>query len=164
MSDGQTFTFRPPTRADGAAVAALIAACPPLDRNSTYAYFLLCDRFADTCVLALRGDDLLGCITAFRPPGNDQTLFIWQAAVDDRARGQGLAGRMLDELLARRPAARWIETTISPNNTASRRAFAKLAENLGVQLDCQPWLPAEACGPGHEAEELLRLGPIPSST
>ena len=37
------------------AVTALIAACPPLDRNSRYFNLIQCTHFADNCIIAERG-------------------------------------------------------------------------------------------------------------
>ena len=41
-----------PQVAHGPAIHRLVAACKPLDLNSRYAYLLLCEHFARTCVIA----------------------------------------------------------------------------------------------------------------
>ena len=160
--------LRAPERGDGLALHRLIRACPPLDVNSAYAYFLLCDHFRATTVLAEGPDGLVGCVTAYLRPDAPETLFVWQVAVHADARGQGLARRML-ETLAARPAVRgvrWVETTISPSNTASRRLFASWA--AGCQADVNECAYLEAAdfaadgdAAGHEAERLIRIGPLP---
>jgi len=156
--------LRESQRADGLALHRLIRACPPLDVNSAYAYFLLCDHFRSTTVLAEGGDGLVGCVTAYRRPDAPDTLLVWQVAVHVAARGQGLGRRMLDALVDR-PAARdirWVETTISPSNTASRRLFASWAAAHGVELAESAFLEAADFGDdeaGHEAERLIRIGP-----
>ncbi|WP_276809497.1 diaminobutyrate acetyltransferase [Castellaniella defragrans] len=155
--------LRPPARADGPALRDLVARCPPLDLNSVYLYLLLAEHFSDTCILAEDGDGLLGMATGYRPPGRDDTLFVWQVAVDPRARGRGLGLGMLLGLLSRRAPrpARWIETTVGPANRASRRLFSRLAARLGAPLGETALFDAALFGAdAHEAEPLLRIGPL----
>jgi len=137
--------------------------CPPLDLNSVYLYLLLGEHFSDTCVLAEDQDGLLGMVSGYRPPGRDDTLFVWQVAVDPRARGRGLGLDMLLGLLSRRGRSpvRWVETTVGPGNRASRKLFARLAVRLGAALDETTLFEAALFGSGaHEAEPLLRIGPF----
>src|SRR3546814_15402672 len=94
-----------PKAEDGAAISKLIAACPPLDRNSAYCNLLQCSHFADTCIVAERDGYIAGWISGYRPPSEPDRFFIWQVAVSETARGAGLAGRMIDMLLARPAAA-----------------------------------------------------------
>jgi L-2,4-diaminobutyric acid acetyltransferase len=70
---------------------------------------------------------------------------------------------MLEELLARDQTAsvRYLETTVSPSNQASRRMFASLARDRGVALEEQAlFTPTMFGGADHEAERLLRIGPF----
>lgn len=159
--------LRCPTLGDGADVHALIQACPPLDLNSAYLYFLVCDHFRDTTVVAERAGKLVGCVTAYIRPDQPDTLFVWQVAVHRDARGQGLGRLMLDAAADRGAAAsvRWMQTTISPSNTASRKLFASWAASRDLQLKEAPYLEPghfAAAGPGaaHEAERLFRIGPL----
>lgn len=166
MSEASTaaVTFRRPDRTDGAAIHALIQACPPLDVNSLYAYLLLGEHFADTCVVAESDNGSVdGFVSAYVPPGRDDVLFVWQVAVHERARGQRLARRMLDALLARPAlsAVRFIETTVGPDNAASRKTFAGLASGAGATLTESALFDASLFGGAdHEDERLLRIGPI----
>lgn len=158
-----TARLRPPARADGPALRDLVARCPPLDLNSVYLYLLLAEHFPDTCILAEDEDGLLGMVSGYRPPGRDDTLFVWQVAVDPRARGRGLGLDMLLGLLSRRAPspARWVETTVGPGNRASRRLFSRLAARLGAPLDETALFDAALFGAdAHEAEPLLRIGPF----
>lgn len=155
--------LRQPRLTDGQAIHALIARCPPLDLNSSYAYFLLCDHHAATCVVAERAGAIVGFLSAYRPPRNPARLFVWQVAVDTAARGAGVAGRMLDELLARPGCAgvRFVETTVAPGNHASRRLFERLAASRDAPLRESAYLTAEHFGAeAHEDEPLLRIGPL----
>ncbi|MGO3742168.1 diaminobutyrate acetyltransferase [Kerstersia sp.] len=163
--EGQAHVLDTPVAADGAAIHALIAASPPLDLNSVYAYLLLCEHFSATSVVARRGAEIDGFVSAYLPPGREDTIFIWQVAVHERARGAGLAQQMLKHLLAR-PALKWVrylETTIGPDNHASRRTFAALGEALGAPCTERPLFDVTLFGgASHEDERLLRFGPFHS--
>jgi len=145
---------------DGQALHALIEACPPLDVNTVYAYHLLVRHFHATTAVAELDGALVGGCTGYRLPEHPEVLFVWQVAVSEAGRGRGLAGRLLHDVIERNPDLRFFHTTIGPDNTASRRVFAKLAEELGADAHYEPYLPEDACGPGHAAEDLLRIGPF----
>lgn len=155
--------LRRPQLADGHVVHALVRRCPPLDLNSSYSYFLLCSHHAETCVVAEQGGELVGFLSAYRLPQAPHTLFIWQVAVDAAARGQGLAGRMLEALLTRPSCAgvQFIETTVAPSNLASRRVFARFAAQRGAAWQEAVFLTrAHFGGEAHEDEIMLRIGPL----
>lgn len=147
-------------------VHRLIAACPPLDSNSAYCNLLQCSDFADTCVLAEREGEIQGWISAYRPPSALERLFIWQVAVDGAARGEGLGGRMLDELL-KRPAfagTTTLTTTIGAHNAASWHLFEAFARRHGATLDRGPRFERDAhFGGAHETEWEARIAPLPTS-
>jgi L-2,4-diaminobutyric acid acetyltransferase len=152
-----------PEVAHGADIHRLVAACKPLDLNSRYAYLLLCEHFAQTCALAHAGDRVVGFVSAYRPPQRDETIFIWQVAVDAGMRGLGLASAMLSDVLAREPVrtCRYLETTVSPSNTPSRRLFHGLARTLDAALTESPLFAQDAFGEeDHECEMLIRIGPF----
>lgn len=160
-ADGMT--LRPPHLTDGEPVHALVRRCPPLDLNSSYSYFLLCSHHADTCVVAQQGHDIVGFLSAYRLPRAAHTLFVWQVAVDARMRGQGLAGHMLEHLLARASCndVRFVETTVAPSNLASRRVFARCAAQHEAAWQEEEFLTPEQFGAeAHEAEVLFRIGPL----
>ena len=148
---------------DGPALHALVAACPPLDLNSHYAYMLLCEHHAQTSVVAYADDILVGAITGYVLPEQPDTLFVWQVAVAESARGQGLARQMLAHLLEhcitpRR--LRWLETTISPSNAASHQLFTNFALRHDAGCSIATLFSAEAFGEsGHEEERLYKIGP-----
>lgn len=156
------FLLREPGIADGVALFRLIRACPPLDLNSPYAYLLLCAHHARTCVVAENSAGIAGFVSAYRPPGTPDAVFVWQVAVTPQARGQKLALRMLECLLARPALAgcRWLETTVTPSNAASRRVFAMLAAGLGARSEERTFFSREDFqDPHHEPEVLIRIGP-----
>lgn len=151
---------------DGARVHDLIAACPPLDENSLYCNLLQCTDFADTCILAEQGRDLVGWISGYRPPGEPSTLFVWQVAVHEKARGTGLAGKLLMALLER-PAPqpiRFIKTTVTPENDASRALFSSVARRSDAPIREQAGFEKDTHFRGrHDSERLIVIGPIPKA-
>ncbi|MDA3874991.1 MAG: diaminobutyrate acetyltransferase [Kiritimatiellae bacterium] len=171
MTDKKDILIRAPRLEDGAAMHSLIKACPPLDLNSAYLYFLVCDHFRETSIVAEYEGKLVGCISAYRRPDQPDVLFVWQVAVHSDARGQGMGRRMLDAVADRSDAknAKWMETTISPSNTASRRLFASWAESHDLNITESSYLephhfqtgaPEECHEDTHEAECLFRIGPL----
>ncbi len=156
-------SLRIPTLTDGLSVSQLIERCPPLDPNSSYCNFLQCGHFADTSVAAELGGDLVGFISGYRIPSRPETLFIWQVAVDQRARGIGLASEMLRHILQRQPsgAVSHLETTIGEANEASWALFRRLARELDADLQQETWLDCDDHFQGqHESEVLVRIGPF----
>jgi len=67
-------SFRTPKIEDGLAIHSLIKQSPPLDLNSSYLYFLQATHFADTCVVAEKEGEIVGFVSAyFRPDQEDYT-------------------------------------------------------------------------------------------
>jgi L-2,4-diaminobutyric acid acetyltransferase len=157
-------TLRHPTLADGAAIYELVREGGGLDLNTPYAYLLLADRFAATSTVAEDpSGSLAGTVLAFRPPEDPTTLFVWQVGVHPAHRGEGLAARMLHELL-RLTAVDHLEATVTPSNTASDRLFRGVARDLDVPCEVTAWAAAEDFpGGGHEREDRYRIGPLPST-
>lgn len=145
------------------AVHDLVAACPPLDRNSLYANLLQCSHFASTCALALRNDEVVGWVSGYRPPTKSSTWFLWQVAVAPVMRGQRLARRLIDDILARPACAgvRFIETTITPDNDASWRLFRGVADGFGASMTQEVAFDRDRHFAGrHDTEMLVRIGPF----
>lgn len=158
-------TLRVPTAEDGPALFDLIAACPPLDQNSRYCNLLQVSHFANTAVVAELDGEIVGSITGYLKPDDPTTLFIWQVAVHEKARGQRLATRMMDEIVDRDDCrdVRFMETTIEPGNAASWKAFEKFAEARNAPTDQSLLFSRERHFAGaHGDEVLLRIGPFAS--
>ena len=149
--------LRKPESTDGAAVWSLIKDCEPLDTNSMYCNLLQCDHFADTCVLAERGGDIVGWISAYLLPDDPETLFVWQVAVSERARGQGLAQKMLKELLERDACSevQQLKTTITKDNEASWALFSRFAAREGADLDSEAHFKRDEHFDGRHATEHM---------
>jgi L-2,4-diaminobutyric acid acetyltransferase len=161
---GDALRLRMPVPRDGARVWQLIRECPPLDRNSMYCNVLQCTDFADTCVIAELHDRVVGWISAYRPPDDDGTLFIWQVAVHEKARGMGLAKKMLNRLLRRsdRENVEYLKTTITEDNEPSRALFRSFAEHWDAPLEETAGFDEELHFRGqHDSERLITIGPFP---
>ncbi len=158
--------LRKPTGQDGVAINRLIAACPPLDQNSVYCNLLQCTDFAGTCIVAERDGRIVGWISGYRSPKAHDTLFIWQVAVHEDARGSGLAGRMLDELLARDECAgiARLQTTIAPDNQGSFALFRSLAARIDAPFHEAAGFESQTHFQGlHASERLITIGPVAGS-
>lgn len=157
------FELRQPDAKDGPAIEALIKACPPLDQNSLYSTLLLCTDFAETCVLAERDGEILGWVSGYIPPNAPNTFFVWQVAVHERARGQSLGRRMIEDLLARPAAAgaMQLRTTITPDNAASWALFKSVARHLNTEISDKAWFLADTHFAGaHDTEHMITIGPF----
>jgi L-2,4-diaminobutyric acid acetyltransferase len=156
-----------PRLEDGAAIWRIARDSRTLDLNSSYSYLLWCRDFADTTVVARdSAGKPVGFITGYVRPRQPRTLVVWQVAVDESQRGRGLAAAMLDGLSAHVATGQGldgIETTVSPDNTASNRLFARYAERHGAPLEREVLFDVEAFPDGgHEPEVLHRIGPVPA--
>jgi L-2,4-diaminobutyric acid acetyltransferase len=155
--------LRPPQVEDAAAIWRLLTEIGDLERNSAYAYLLLCSHFADTGVVAVtdRGD-IVGFVLGYRPPTRPDSVFVWQVGVAPPGRGQGLAGRMLDHLLARPGCAdaRYLSATVEPDNAASLALFHGFARRRGVACTTTSGFTQVLFPEQHADENLLRIGPL----
>lgn len=163
MFDLTSLTLRAPTLTDGMDVYRLIENSPPLDTNSSYCNLLQCSHFSSTSVAADADGDLVGFISGYILPDRPNTLFIWQVAVAEQARGQRLASKMLAHILSREHCKNvsYIETSITVDNQASLNVFKGLAKTLGADIQTSPWMDKELHFSGlHDSEPLVRVGPF----
>jgi L-2,4-diaminobutyric acid acetyltransferase len=155
--------LREPTAADGADVSRLVANCPPLDRNSTYCNLLQCSHFSNTSVAAFENGRLIGFISGYLIPSRPDTLFIWQVAVSETARGLGLASAMLQHLIDRPQNLNLshLETSITESNDASWMLFKCFARKHNAPFEQEIMFDQDKHFQGqHDTEFLLRIGPI----
>jgi L-2,4-diaminobutyric acid acetyltransferase len=144
-------------------VFRLVERCPPLDANSSYCNFLQCGHFAQTSVAAEMNGELVGFISGYKKPEQQDTLFVWQVAVDERARGQGLASKMLLHILQRPncQSVNHLETTITEDNKGSWALFERLAKTLDADLNSSIFLDKKKHFDGlHDSEALVTIGPF----
>jgi L-2,4-diaminobutyric acid acetyltransferase len=155
--------IRRPRAEDAVAVHDLIAASPPLDPNSLYANLLQCTHFAETCAIACDDDGVLGWVSGYLPPQQPQTFFLWQVAAHPRARGRGIASRLIDNILSRDVCASvtQLTTTITLENVQSWRLFTRLAGRLDAPMRRELWFDRERdFASRHDSEFLVTIGPI----
>jgi L-2,4-diaminobutyric acid acetyltransferase len=158
-----TLQFRAASVADGAGLWEL-ARQTGLDLNSPYSYLMLGKFFGQTCLVAEEDGRIVGFVSAFRPPQESETIFVWQIGVADSQRGKGVGSALLRELLECEGCrgVRYLAATVTATNLPSQRLFRGVARNLGTSCevtDCflEHLFPA---GSGHEAERLFRIGPL----
>lgn len=163
-SKGQ-ITLRKPVDADGSDIWALIAECQPLDRNSMYCNLLQCGHFAETCVLAERDGAVVGWVSGYLVPDDPRVLFIWQVAVSGRARGAGLAQRMLTALLDREACAAVdrLKTTITRDNAPSWALFRRFAQRHGAEIDSETHFTRDGHFDGRHATEHMVTITLPQA-
>ncbi|QNE78106.1 diaminobutyrate acetyltransferase [Streptomyces finlayi] len=150
---------------DGAAIWRIARDSEVLDLNSSYSYLLWCRDFAATSVVARdENGDAIAFVTGYIRPDRPQTLVIWQVAVDQAHRGKGLAASLLDALTARVATDQGlvsVETTITPDNTASGRLFTSYAHRHDVGLEREVLFDGGLFPEGtHLPEVLHRIGPF----
>lgn len=156
-------TFREPTLDDGADVWALIKKMGVLDLNSSYSYLMWCTHFSDTSVVIEVDGEIVGFISGFIKPASPEKLFIWQVAVAASERGKGLASKMLHHILERDICedVSYVEATVSPSNTPSRKLFKGLARHLDTEIEVFDCFTAEDFPEqGHEDELTHQIGPF----
>ena len=153
-------TFRKPQAEDGGAIWELIQACKPLDENSMYCNLIQCDHFRDTCVLAELDGQVAGWISGYLLPDDPQTLFVWQVAVAEAARGRGLGRRMLAELLERENCTQVqrMQTTITKDNDASWALFNSFADRMDAELSHEAHFEKDRHFNGaHDTEHMVTI-------
>ncbi len=159
----QRIRYRGAAPEDGKALHRLVDDGGVLELNSCYSYVLLCDHFGGTTVVAEHEGEAVGFVTAYRPPSHPDTVFVWQVGTHPRMRGRGVARGLLDALI-KRPGCRgirFLEATVTPSNTASRRLFASFARHRGAEFHEGEGYPGETFAEEeHEPENLIRIGPF----
>ncbi|MCW2336132.1 L-2,4-diaminobutyric acid acetyltransferase [Sphingobium sp. B2D3A] len=106
----------------------------------------------------------MGWVSGYRVPQSPETLFVWQVAIAAAMRGHGLAGRMIEALLARpqQHGVTHITTTITQDNRASWALFEGLARRWNVPIEKTARFEREPHFAGaHATEWQARLGPLP---
>lgn len=166
MNTSISFLFQIPSKEDGWAVSQLVKDCPPLDSNSVYCNLLQCHHFAETSVAVKLDSKLVGFVSGYLLPNKPNTLFVWQVAVSESARGKGLASQMLGHILARDicKSVEFVETTITEANQASWALFRRLADTYASPLSEEVLFDQDTHFSGHhDSEMLVKVGPLKRS-
>lgn len=149
---------------DGAAIWRIARDSGGLDLNSSYSHLLWCRDFAATSLVARGGDgEPVAFVTGYLRPDRPGTLVVRQVAVDRGHRGRGLAAALLDALTARLAdrGVHTLETTVTPDNTASDRLFTSFAERRGAALEREVLFDGRLFPEGtHAPEVLYRIRPV----
>ncbi|MDD2640567.1 MAG: GNAT family N-acetyltransferase, partial [Arcobacteraceae bacterium] len=87
--------LRKPKKEDAKKIVNLIKVGGTLDLNSEYLYLLQTTHFQESCCVAVWEDEIVGFVSGYRIPNENNQLFIWQVAVAKALRGQNLAMRMI---------------------------------------------------------------------
>jgi L-2,4-diaminobutyric acid acetyltransferase len=156
-----TLSFRPP-RVDDAAAIWQAAPQRGIERDSCYAYLLLCSHFADTGVVAELDGGVVGFALGYRPPIRPDQAFVWQLGVTAGHDLSELGARLLDEYLSRRASfdARFLCMTCSPDDAPLRELFQQFARRRGTRCAVGPCYPSSLFATAHPDEQLLSVGPL----
>ncbi|CRK54037.1 L-2,4-diaminobutyric acid acetyltransferase [Rhodococcus sp. RD6.2] len=151
---------RRPTVDDGTRIWEIARDSRVLDLNSSYSYLLWCRDFHDCSVVAELDGRVVGFVTGYVRRDDPSTLFVWQVAVDESARGHGVAAAMLNELLDHlsHQGITRLETTISPDNGASIAMFTSLARHRYTTITKRELFTPSHFPDAHESEELYIIG------
>ena len=162
-SDAAPLFIRKPNPDDGWGIYELIKSCPPLDVNSAYAYLLLATQFRETCAVATNEEgEIVGFVSGYVKSNAPDTYFLWQVAVGEKARGTGLARRLVEAVMTRDQLddVHHLETTITPDNQASWGLFRRLADRWQAPLNSREYFSTDQLGGEHDPENLVRIGPF----
>jgi L-2,4-diaminobutyric acid acetyltransferase len=106
--------------------------------------------------------NIAGFVSAYIPPTKKGTLFVWQVAVNQDYRKNGIAAKMITSILSRSSCkdVSFLEATVTPSNDSSKNLFASVASHFNARLDISPFFAEDRFENSHEAEELVRVGPL----
>lgn len=128
--------FRIPQKKDAKQIVNLVKTGGTLDINSEYLYLLQSTHFNETCSVAVYEDEIVGFVSGYLVPNEQDKLFIWQVAVSNKFRGQNLAMRIILDIYNRNNSKNkinYILSTVSPSNKSSQRVFEKIAKNFNTK-------------------------------
>lgn len=168
--------FRSAETRDGARMWSFVNEHGVLELNSAYSYMLMATHFGKHCVIAessAQSDGtgerkLAGFVLSYRPPEQQEDIFVWQIGVHPDMRGRGLAKQMLHQLLTL-PANRGVQNvtaTVGTGNEPSRALFRGFARDMNVECRESEFFSPEMFPReqgAHEAEDLFRIGPLDSA-
>ena len=154
--------FRNPRAVDATPIWHLIEKIGGLERNTSYAYLLLCSHFAGGSLVATYNENPVGFVLGYRVPSAKDTMFVWQVGVAPELRGQGLAGALLSRFveLPEYRTCRFLEATVAPGNEASQALFQGFARRRDLPCSRSAGFPSNLFPPPHDDEDLYRIGPL----
>ena len=159
----ESLIIRKPELNDGKSIYSLVSECPPLEINTLYSYLLLCTHFEGTSAVAEINQDIVGYAWAYMNPHKTDTLFVWQIAVKEDVRGNGIAHQMVLDILKRKQLGniRYLETTVTPKNQASKSLFNRLAHKMDADIKETLFFTQDDFGElKHPEEVMISIGPL----
>ncbi|WP_343070100.1 diaminobutyrate acetyltransferase [Aminobacter carboxidus] len=159
--------IRKPRTGDGVRVWQLIRQTPGLDDNSLYCNLLQCSHFASTCAIAESDNQIVGWMSGYIPPHQQSTLFVWQICVSAVGQRQGLAKKLIADVLARQASSqiKHIECTITECNAASWALFRSIAHKLDAPIAQRIHFSRDAHFDHlHDSEFAVTIGPFHRDT
>ena len=151
--------FRPPTLDDAVEIHSLVQHCG-LDFNSSYLYCLLSTHFEETCRVAIdTSGAIIGALVGYGLPNQD-TYFCWQIGVHPKHRGQGIATRLLQNVMESNDQFQYLEATVAPSNDESRRLFSQIGANIKHGNARVEWTKNYFSSSLDVQEDLVRVGPF----
>jgi L-2,4-diaminobutyric acid acetyltransferase len=162
IENNENILYRNPDLKDTKAIYNLVEESKILDVNSSYSYSLISLHFSKTSIVATHNDEIIGFASAYIPQLQSENLFIWQIAVNNNYRGQGIAKKMLLEIvkISQELGIKSLHLTISPSNKASQNLFKSLAKEIDAKIESSPLIGGNLLGDNHEAEDLYIISPI----
>lgn len=159
----EQLAFRIPTENDGKEMFRIVKESKVLDVNSSYSYLMWSKYFNKTSIIAQYEDEVIGFVTGFLKPESPNTLFVWQVAVDEKFRGNGLATKLIMQLVSKikKQNIQFIEATVTPSNKPSSNLFKGLAKRYETECDIfECFSEDQFPDSSHEAEYAYKIGPL----
>lgn len=153
------YTIREPEKKDAKYIYNLVKKSKVLDLNSQYLYLLQSTHFKNSCSVALFENQIIGFVSGYYLPNENNTLFIWQVSVDENHRGKNLALNLIDNIVTRKNI-RYLISTISPSNISSQIVFEKFAKKYEANIKKSTLFFIEDFIDSHEEEVQFKIGPI----
>lgn len=155
-------TIREPKIDDTGDVYDLIGRCAPLDQNSIYCNMLQVYHFKQTSTVAEGPDGKVwGFVSGYSVPERPRTLFVWQVAVSQKARGMGLGKEMIYDIFRRNNDLFYIQATVNRENGPSWGMFKKISKDLDSEINLKLLLTKEEHFADEQDDEILiEIGPI----
>lgn len=155
--------FRIPQKKDAKRIVDLIKTGGTLDLNSEYLYLLQTTHFNETCCVAVCEDEIIGFVSGYLVPNEEEKLFIWQVAVSSKFRGQNLAKQIIMDIFNRnnlKKQIKYILSTVSPSNKSSQRVFEKVSIDFDTDIKSKTLFSLNDFIDAHEEEVQYLIGPI----
>jgi L-2,4-diaminobutyric acid acetyltransferase len=155
--------FRIPQKKDAKKIVDLIKSGGTLDLNSEYLYLLQTTHFRETCSVAVCNNEIVGFVSGYLVPNEEEKLFIWQVAVSSKFRGQNLAKQIIMDIFNRnnlKKQIKYILSTVSPSNKSSQRVFEKVSIDFDTDIKSKTLFSLNDFIDAHEEEVQYLIGPI----